>query len=103
MGRSKCVMCGKVRDRKFLIEFPNLENGKVWLCDKELGYFKHNYVAIDNIHYNVNKCQLNYLKMLNKIIEEKKNLYLAAKKSLYIYNKINQVKNVSPELTFLLQ
>lgn len=103
MDRSKCVMCGKVRNRKFLTQFNNLEGNKIWLCNREITYSNLNYIKINEIHHVVNKCQIRYLKMLKEILDEKIENYNAAKKCLSEYDKIIQDKNVTPELTFLLQ
>ncbi|MBF04063.1 MAG: hypothetical protein CMP76_12280 [Flavobacterium sp.] len=102
MDRSKCVICGRVRNRKFLTQFPNLENDKVWVCNREIGYKRINYVKIDNMSYIVNNCQIRYLKNMKSVLDDKISSYLAAKKCLYINDKIIQDKYVSPELTFLL-
>jgi len=102
MERSKCVVCGKVRKRKFLIPFPNFEDQNVWVCNRAVSY-NSNYIIINQFHFSVHPCQITYLERMHKSLEIMKNNYLAAKKCLYVYDKILQDKNVGPELTFLLQ
>lgn len=102
MERSKCIICGKTRRQKYLTQFNDLQGYKRWVCNRTVGY-NPNYFQVGSTHYSVHPCQISYLRsMYNKLIQIQNN-YLAAKKSLYIYDKISQEKNVAPELTFLLQ
>lgn len=78
--RSKCVICGKKRERTFLKKLFS-----VWVCNYEIGYHKENLVYLKSFDSETmrqfNKCQIvllqNHLKQIEILQHEvNKNIVL---------------------------
>ena len=102
MDRSRCVMCGKVRFRKYLFQVIDLEGISRWVCSHPVAY-NTNYIKIGNTTYLHSPCHLGFLKMQYSSLERQIANYQFSKILFPLYNEIQQHKNVIPELTFLLQ
>jgi hypothetical protein len=100
MQRSTCVVCKKKRLHKYMKQFTNLDGSYSWLCNNLKEF---NYIKIGSFNYNYNPCQMSFLLQQFETINNHIKNHVAAKKSLWYYDKIIQEKNVSSGLTFLLQ
>jgi hypothetical protein len=102
MDRSKCVMCGKVRYRKYLLQALDLTGRNVWVCSRPVS-FSVGYIILDNIGFLHSPCHLGFLKMQYDSLNRQIANYQFSKMLFPLFKEIQQRKNVAPELTFLLQ
>jgi hypothetical protein len=97
-----CIMCGKVRFRKYLLRAMNLDCKNIWVCSHPVSY-NHNYLKIGNSSYLYSPCHLRFLKMQYDKLNIQIVNYQFSKILFPLYKRIQELENVAPELTFLLQ
>lgn len=98
MKRSNCVICNKKRNHSFLKKLIDFQNIERFVCNKGTIYY-----PVNRVNYSFNPCQVEFINnqtealikqiyILNQNIESTPNFY-----------KLLSAKNVTPDLTFLLQ
>lgn len=102
MARSKCVQCGKVRERSYLQQNVDLSGSLVWVCSHSVGNSRH-YVFIGTMCYDYSPCELSFFKMQYDSIQRQNAIYNKSIAEHWIFSRVSREENVSPDLTFLLQ
>jgi hypothetical protein len=101
-SRSKCVVCGRIRFQDFLQEQRCLNGSLVWVCSSSLEA-NYDYVSLGDYFVTLHPCIMSFFTQQKKELLLHQENFDASLKNLWFYNKLSTLKNVAPEVTFLLQ
>jgi ribosomal protein L37AE/L43A len=99
-SRHKCVVCGKVRFRKYMSRTTGL-----WLCHMSTASYYSDHYKFENMNYVIHQCEISFLKnirhnLLSQILDY--NHSLLSVHSLFKAFLVDE-NNVVPDLTKKMQ